>query len=576
MAALLACVVSRALAAEDLRADWTLQSAEAAIGQSLILRLDVKGADAVDPPRLSVPGVEISWQGGGPRNSTSMMTVNGSTTTTVSKSFAGSWSLKAKAAGSYHLDPVDLKVGGKSLRLGALDWTVRAAPSSDRYFLRQKLKPDTTIPGLEVEYSLVWYLGESARGPEFNLPILDEPGIELVQDSLQSPNADSFQVQYGGHTLVGIKGTETVGGKSYTTLSFDFKVKASKSGRYDLSGTGVTFEGVVGSSKAQDFFGNIVEQPSYGTLSAQAPSVALVVRELPEKGKLKPFSGLIGKLSLGWEGARKDYRVGEPIRLKLKLGGVLNKPDLDLDYMVCSALSGADFQAGADETVAAPAAGAALSGATAGGTGAKGEAGTLERSYVLRAKHPGALRIPALKLNYFDPEAQRYGEAKTDPIDLSISGSALSSSPVSAAADAKGGGLLRVNPPESYGTKRRSWPWWLIALPGAVLGAAFSAAGLWRHSRRRALALGREEWRRQLVPLDANEGRAALEEGRERLRRLALAQGPWAAALAGAGKFDWLSARQVEWDQALFSDGRGDEAWADRWRGIVEEARTWK
>ena len=592
--------------ADDVRARWQLESTEAVIGQSLILRLFVEGTDTIDPPRFSIPGVDIEWKGGSPSNSTSVVMVNGKTTRTVSKSYVGDWSLKANRSGYYHLDSIDWNVNGKTIRLDELNWNVVAAQTDSRFVLRQRLQPENAIPGVDIQYSLVWYIGQSAQNPEFNIPILDNPDIEMVPNSQKSPTNDSFQMQYRGYMLVGIKGTDTLNGAGYTTVTFSFKVRAKKAGNYDLTDTRVTFEGAVSSRQTQDFFGNIIDEPQYKILTAQADSRTLMIRDLPEKGKPNPFSGLIGKLSLSWEGAQGEYRVGEPIRLKLKLDGVLNKPDIDLDYMVISALNGSDFQVSADDTLLD-------AGKTAGAaTAASASATASVRSFVLRAKKAGKLHVPSLKLNYYDPDTKQYGVTKTPALAITVKGNAVSATAAAGtggsstdpsaagtagaadtaatggAADTAGaagsaaantlstGNLLAVNPPALFGEKVRDVPWWALALPGAFGGFVLAMIGLWRHSRIRRLGLERKAWQSQLVSLAAKEGRASLEEGRERLRLLSCSAGLWADRLEATGKKRWLSTKLAEWDLAFFADNRGGEPWSARWEEIIAEARTWK
>jgi len=596
--------------ADDVQARWQLESTEAVIGQSLTLRIFVEGTDSIIPPKFSIPGVDIEWKGGSPSNSTSVVMVNGKTTRTVSKSFVGDWSLKANKSGYYHLDAIDWNVNGKTIRLDDLDWNVGAAQSDSRFILRQKLQPENSIPGVDIEYSLIWYIGESAQNPEFNIPILDNPDIEMVPNSQKSPSSDSFQMQYRGNTLIGIKGTDSLNGAHYTTITFDFKVRPKKAGTYDLSDTRVTFEGAIANQQTQDFFGNLVNEPQYKTLTAQADSRKLIIRDLPEKGKPNPFSGLIGKLSLSWEGAQGGYRVGEPIRVKLRLDGVLNKPNLDLDYMVISALNGSDFQVSADDALLD-------SGKTAGAANSS-SANSSSRSFVLRAKKAGKLVVPSLSLNYYDPDSKQYGVTKTSPLEITVTGNAAtgtaaggsagspdasagsagtaeasgslgsanatkavgasgtSTSATPGASDVSSGNSLGVNPPNLFGEKVRDLPWWFFALPGAAGGCVLALVGLWRHSRRRKLVLERKSWQTLLVALESNEGRAALEEGRARLRLLSCASGSWADRLALTGKMLWLSAKLEEWDLAFFADNRGDEPWAARWEEIIGEARTWK
>jgi hypothetical protein len=520
IAVILACVAIPAFAGE-IGAQWTLESSEAIVGQSLTLTLELEGTDSFDPPNFSVPGVEISFQGGSPRNSTSIVWVNGKTTKTVRKSWVGSWELKCAQEGSYHIVAQTWNVAGSTISLPALDWRVTAARTDNRFILKQSLNPTTCVSGVELEYTLVWYIGQSVQNPEFTLPILDNPDLAPVESSLSSGagSGDVFQIQYKGRVITGAKSIETMGGKQYTALTIKFRVKPAKPGRYDLSPTMVSFDGAVDTRQEQDFFGNIVNEPVYRTLVSRANPLVLSVKDLPAAGKPNPFSGLIGKLALSWDAVQGAYSVGEPIRLTLSLSGVLNKPNLDLDHMVTTALSGSDFQVTSDLS-------------------AKDEDG--KRSFIFRARHPGKLVIPPLTLNYYDPTADRYGVTATQALTFTISGSAANTSPASGIAGSSASGpqspaaqtsgasagssataptsassrdsrLALMNP---NGLRRPLFPaipWWCFVLPGLVPALVLSLLALWRHSLRRRIAVQRKAWRADLAPLAAaNAANASL------------------------------------------------------------------
>lgn len=537
-------------------ARWALDSNTAATGQSLTLTLEIQGTDQFSPPTLTVPGVDITFTGGGPQNSSSTVSINGSTTTTVEKAWAGTWGLTASRAGRYHLDPPRLSAGGSALHLPALDWTVSDAPSSAKFFLWQEIVPQTAVVGVEVNYRLVWYIGESVKDPHFALPILDDPNVVPVDSSFADPATSDFQIQHNGRTLGLTKSQAVVGGKTYTTLTLTFRVKTLKPGTVDLSGTAVSFSGVVGTQPSQDFFGNETQDPVYSQLQAKAAPLRLTIRDIPTAGRPHPFSGLVGNLKLSWEGGQGPYHVGEPIQLKLKLDGVLNKPNLDLDQMVAQALSSQDFQVDGNSSLEDP---------------------PNQRSFLFRARHPGTLSIPPLTLNFYDPERRQFGQTASQPLSFTI----LPSGPVAAspatsiavlplASEGAAMNPIRLSVPGSSLP-----PWWVFGVPGLVLGILLGALGLWVHSRRRRLERERRLWRRALTPLNVT-GRPSLEAGRQRLKTLLQAGETWKAQLQASDRWPRLEQEQREWEQAFFDDKRDDEPWTARWNVLCQEMEEWK
>ncbi|HOC30018.1 MAG TPA: BatD family protein [Treponemataceae bacterium] len=592
-----ALFVARPASAQNISASWGLDQAEVAVGQTLTLTLEVQGADDVDVPELSVKGADVQFRGGGPRNSTSITMINGKTTKNVSKAWVGSWSIRCAAEGLYHIDSQDITAGGRLVRLPAVIWRAAPAQTDSRFELRQTLSQEASVPGVEIGYTLVWYIAESVQNPQFSIPALDNPDLELIESSLAVPqNADTFQIRYGSRVLSGVRTLERMQGRDWTALSISFRFKPAKSGVYDLSATLVSFEGAVGSRQARDFFGNIVNEPVYKGLTAQANPLKLTVRELPAAGKPDPFSGLIGALSLDWkESGAAECDVGEPVRRTLVLSGVLNKPDLDLDYMVTSALSGSDFAVAADP-------------ATAGA-----EDNAMTRTYVFRAKRAGKLTVPKLTLNYFDPRTEQYGTVSTKVLTFAVasssgaartgsagalSGTASDKPPSVPSAVSPADGLLPVgNLADVYPNPDRAptgdplslpalplVPWWAWLLPGLVPSLIIAPAGLWRHSRLRAFRRERTAWRALLGPLpDSAESdalRAALVAGRERFVALdaLLRSSPlWRDRLESTGKLALFAAEKDAWDTARFAPPESEESrWDVRWDRFRAEMEGWK
>jgi hypothetical protein len=208
------------------------------------------------------------------------------------------------------------------------------------------------------------------------------------------------------------------------------------------------------------------------------------------------------------------------------------------------------------------------------------------------------MTVPALKVNYFDPQSGRYGETATKAVSFEIAGSAASgaqsagvqassadnpfsfvSSPAAAspaaASDPRSTGAL-MNPNGLAKPWLPSVPWWAFALPGFVPAVALSLASLWRHSLTRRRALERKAWAAHLSPLSATDGRAALEEGRARLQSLLAPGELWRTRLDDGDRWPYLKRQSALWDEAFFSDGRSGEPWAERWAELARVMEAWK
>ncbi len=557
------------LAAQSISARWQLESDQAVVGQGLRLTIQVQGTDSIQIPQFSIDGVEIDWQGGQPSSSSSVIIRNGVRQSTVTRSFVGSWSLKSQKSGRYRFAGLRINVAGQTIELAPFEWVVKEAQQDERYQLKQSLNQTIGILGVDLEYSLVWYLAESARAPDFSIALLENKDLEFIADLNQAyAGRDVFQLQYRSLQLIGIKSSEQINGRDFTKVSFKIKFRPRKSARYELSPTMVSFEGVAGTHKVRDFFNRTIEEPYYRTLAAKANALVLEVKDLPQQGKPAAFSGLIGKLKLTWKGAAGPYRLGEPIRLNLALDGVANLPDLDLDYMVTQTLSKNDFSIVSDPTANA---------ALADPANNKVQASPIVRAFILRARKPGLLIVPQLTLSYFDPQSNSYGLASSQKLELGIEGELVGDNVVTAGATSLDQGSAQVstraallNPPGLPAYSSWSLPWYLWSLPGFVAALVLVSLGLWRHSAHRQLLVQRKHWRSNLRQLNVQTGRLALEEGRRRLEALCQPGALWRTQLESHGVLADVTRHWRSWDEAYFDQGRDNEDWNKRWQEILQ------
>ena len=272
------------------------------------------------------------------------------------------------------------------------------------------------------------------------------------------------------------------------------------------------------------------------------PPVTLRVDELPQTGRPASFTGVVGAVSIVSRVDRTRIELGGSVRLEITIQGganVWDAPDPLAD----------DFDLG----------GAGLFRHRPELDLDRGTSLIARRRFLYDVvpRRTGSLRIPSLRIAYFDPDSARFAEAVTDPTDITVvdrSSAPLDRHAAAARdhrADEPGPSLQRVEP-ERASSKRVVPLCRLVGLLGLV---AVAGIGIWfaRSRLRSDASPPLLEVRRSL---DARDGARAAALLREAVRRL--------VADAGIGSPDEILA-----EHALDSRARAlVELWAR-----VERAR---
>lgn len=252
-------------------------------------------------------------------------------------------------------------------------------------------------------------------------------------------------------------------------------------------------------SPAQEIFAKSTETP-------------LTIRPLPESGRPAGFSGLVGRFRVRSDIDRRDAKVGDAVTWKVTLDGQGNLRTAG-ELPVPKPGGFEVFSSKANDDVHAT---------------DRGLAGSRVSELVLIPRSAGKLAVPALRIPFFDPEAQAYRFAETAGHEVEVSGAADAAATAAVAASPAVAGARPVQQATDIryirtasGGLAPERPWsssvtfWAIAL-GAPL-----ASGLAWGRRRRQLAHGRD-------PLSARR-RQALARLERALRAV---EGEDAAALA--------------------------------------------
>jgi hypothetical protein len=213
------------------------------------------------------------------------------------------------------------------------------------------------------------------------------------------------------------------------------------------------------------------------------PALEVLVDPLPPEGRPEGFGGLLGPVAVTARVTPRRVALGETLRVSVLVQGDTNVWDAPSPR---AALEAAGVEVFEHPAELARDAGRAL---------------VLRRYFTfdLVPRRSGLLRLPELRVPYFDPVARRYAEASAQ----------LAAVEVVEAAPAPAGGDVR--PARIPPAAQRRAPVWLAAAGAAALAGALALALAWRRRRRAAPASPRAETERWLAAARAAERRADAE-----------------------------------------------------------------
>lgn len=209
----------------------------------------------------------------------------------------------------------------------------------------------------------------------------------------------------------------------------------------------------------------------------RGPAVSVEVAPLPAKGQPPGFSpNNVGNFTIAAKVDRASVEVGQPFTWTVEIAGEGNVALVD------------------------PGAWPEFAGARRYEPKIESEMNAQARvtgrrtyAFLVIPETPGPLQIPALTLNFFDPVAERYAVARTEPLTVEVTGTAIAPTPGPEAAapsaeDADDDAALqpildaptlpRDPVPSPWLTPSR-WGWAMVALP-TLAASAWTASALWR------------------------------------------------------------------------------------------------
>lgn len=324
--------------AEDIRFEATVDRGKVALGDALQLNLTLRGAENIPAPRLDkIDGFDSRYLG----PSTMVSIVNGVVTSAITHIYT----LVPLKTGTRTIGPFSVEKQGEIYVSNPI--TVEVIPASSgaasgRSSFRRQNLPDTASPDVnEEELQDRIFLIFSLEKRKIYLNEIIPLTIKLYVNRLnvrdiQFPvlGSDAFSIGKFGQPK---QYREEFGGALYDVIEFTADMFAVKPGEWKLGPAGLNcnlsarrqsrrrqssfdddfFGGGFGDDLFDDFFGRYELYP----LELKSAELPITVLPLPEEGKPEGFAGALGDFRLEVEAAPPEVKAGDPITIKMTVGG---------------------------------------------------------------------------------------------------------------------------------------------------------------------------------------------------------------------------------------------------------------
>lgn len=482
-------LVAAALAAQ---AQLVLETADIHEGQTVGLNLVVRDAEARGVPRLTAPdGLTLAFEGQSQQHMINNFKASSSTTyryaltaTKAGDYTLGPWSVES-SAGSLKVDAVQLKVGSRESTTSAVDQVV-AEIGADTAWVGQVLM-------LHLRFVTDKTLVSGRWSPPDPQGFTAEPSVQpLPTEARLSQDGKQLNVQELFYTLRAARpGRQVIPGG---VIQAQFAVSRKRSTR---NGDLPIFQDLPGFTDVR-------------TEVFSAKPKEIEVKALPEAGRPKSFTGLVGQFTMTASPSVNEVGVGQTVTVDIEVVG-----DGALGGVNLPPLTGDGFAIYDDKPLV--------------------EAQIVDGRYRARAlfkraivpDRPGDLTLPPIELSWFDPVAGAYHTEASPPITLKVTGASTQTEIASFATsapkpvDALGEDILPVRANARVSAALPGTASWAMLLPGVLLLAAQVLPKLKRTPR--AAVEARMRW--EDLPQEPDARLAALDRmfREEAARRLSMA-----------------------------------------------------
>ncbi len=395
--------------ADEPRAEFRLGDRDTPhVGVPFHLDLLIEGFDETpqpEVPKLTLPSADVTFVAVQPNVSRGIQIVNGRRSDFVKVTWVLRWQIEPHKEGRLRIPALTVSQGGKRVTTEPAEADVDTIPVSDAMKLSLALPDRPIFVGETVPVTLTWlFRSQPADDPRWSIPLMTMDAF-TVSGPPAGTTRKPLVVQAGGKELQLPYTVDHVdqGGTSFNRLTTTFFLAPRKVGRLEVPASSVVVALAVGRA---DFFGNAPSRLFRAVDAART----LEVKPLPETDRPGNFAGAVGEqFAIDVATSRSVVKLGEPVELAIRV-----KSNQRLDTLALGRLDG-DGGLPRDK-FAAP---------TDLPTGELSDDGKTKTFKVTVQVTGPATEVPAIAFSYFDPLRATYQTVRSEPIALSVAGSAV-------------------------------------------------------------------------------------------------------------------------------------------------------
>lgn len=361
-----------------------------------------------EQPKLTIDGAKVTPIGVSPNVSTSIQIVNGRRTDSRRVQFVMRYRVEAPKAGTYEIAPVTVSQGAKTATTQGGRVQVSDVQETADMALELSLPDRPVWLGEMVPIEIDWYLRRDVSDHQIVVPIFDlESSFSVVPAAASGRPSLAFQAGSREIELPYSRDTVQRGGNQYTRFRFSALIAPLEAGKIAIPASKVVASLQVGTGRDQFGF----PAPRLALFKASDKPRELEVRPPPLANRPASFSGAVGtSFSIAVEAKKSVVQLGEPIDLVITIRG-----DARLDSLALPKLDAEGSLPMANFSVPDEAPPGELSE----------DGRTKVFRVAVRVVGKDTREIPPIPFSYFDPTRAAYGTAHSEPIALSVKGSAI-------------------------------------------------------------------------------------------------------------------------------------------------------
>ena len=388
-----------------------LESHEAYAGLPVVLTVTASDFDENPEPTVSefdIDGCQLTYLGVTPNVSRMIQIVNGVRSERTDITFVFRYRILAETPGGYTVPAIVVEQGGIRVEHPAASFTVNEIASSSDMRIQLNLPDRAVWVGETVEVTLDWDLRVDANDQNLIVPLFDT-GQDFAISAAPDRGRAAFAFTIGSRQIdlpyERLTGNDAQG--QFTRFRFFALVRPQRSGTIEIPPSRVFAQLQTG--YGTDRFG--FRTARWDLFQSEDIPRQLEVHPLPLTGQPESFNDAVGSgFSIHVEANRTVVRLGDPIDLDVIIQGDGNLEGLGLPRL--------DGQGGLDPSQFFVPDDAPI------GEMLEDDLGKLFRVTV-RVQSTDVSEIPPIAFSYFDPERGEYTTVTSEPIAVSVAGSAV-------------------------------------------------------------------------------------------------------------------------------------------------------